>query len=344
LTRYEQGLRPWKGEWVSEEKEAELRRDFRNAWEVRSEHFLVKTNTSLETGVQLSANLEVFYHWLQQNLPGFFDSPGALQQRFDEATRRDSGREKEPMLVNCFATREEYLKKVRGKVPPNTETNGLYWQPDQTSFFYIRSEDDPEGSESQQGPDLSTLFHEATHQILDTHTARDRLRAAEKRRQALRQKKRSEWVICETANFWLIEGLACYFESFEIIDGEIRVGRPDYIRFEVARERLTSSDPKVHFFVPFRKFFGIGKDGFQQHPNAAQLYTQASGTAHFLMHYDGGVYRDDLVAFLKAVYVPDAEDVLSVPSFDKISGVPFEQLENQYRAHMQMLTEDESEE
>ena len=42
VPRYEQGLRFWNGKWVSEQKEAELRRDFSNAWNIESEHFLVQ--------------------------------------------------------------------------------------------------------------------------------------------------------------------------------------------------------------------------------------------------------------------------------------------------------------
>ena len=35
-------------------EEAEIRRDFRHAWEIRTEHFLVKTNHSLERGVEIA--------------------------------------------------------------------------------------------------------------------------------------------------------------------------------------------------------------------------------------------------------------------------------------------------
>lgn len=326
LTRYEQGLRPWRGEWISEVKEAELRRDFRNAWEVRSEHFLVKTNVSLQAGVELSEKLEIFYSWLQQHLAAFFDTPEAMQERFEEAAaRRGSRRTPPPLQVHYYATREEYDRRVQDKVPATIVTNGLYWQPDRTCYFFAKEDPD----------DLSTLFHEATHQILDTATIEARNLAERVRARRLKQRNASEWVLCENSNFWMIEGLACYFESFEIVDGQVRVGRPDFVRFDTARQRLL--DPDVFFYLPFRQFFSLGKDLFQRHPNVSQFYTQASGTVHFMMHYEDGMYRDDFVRLLAAAYRPDPERVLEEPAFDKIAGVSFEDLDRQYRIHMQNL-------
>lgn len=326
VTRYEQGQRPWNNDWISEDKEAELRRDFRNAWEIPSEHFLVRTNLSLEAGVELSRNLEQFHEWLQQNLTAFFDTPESMQQRFEDASRRRRGGVRHnPMEVHFYATRDEYNRRVKGKVPPNVQTDGLYWQPDRTSYFF----NDPEKT------DWSTLYHEATHQILDMHTREDRERASRARALRLRQRNITDWEICRNSNFWIIEGLACYFESFEIRDGQVSVGRPDYIRFDTARQRLLY--PEYFFYMPQAQFMALGRDAFQQHPNVSQLYTQASGTVHFLLHYDNGRYHDAFVELLSAVYRPDLKNILAEPSFAEIADVPFDQLDREYREHMRTL-------
>ena len=55
------------------------------------------------------------------------------------------------------------------------------------------------------------------------------------------------------------------------------------------------------------------------------------------MHYQDGIYRDDFVTLLQAVYRPNLDDVLTEPSFEQISGVSFEELDKQYRLHMQSL-------
>lgn len=323
VDRYEQGLRPWRGEWISKEKEAEIRRDFRHAWEIESEHFLVRTNVGLEEGVLLSRRLETYYTWLRQNFAAFFETPKELRDRFEQAYVRRRRRQRKPqMKVVYYATREEYQKRIRGKVPPEIETNGLYWQDDSTCYFY----------KNEKRPGLDTLYHEATHQILDIPTRQTRNSAA---RALARRTRRpvQRWDLGGRSGFWLIEGLACYFESFNVNEGAISVGSTDHIRVVAARQRLLRDG----FYVPLGTFCRMGKDQFQHHPNVKQLYSQASGVVHFLMHYDDGRYRDDLVQLLFALYQPDVGDPLSQPNLSDITGVPFERLDQQYREHMEDL-------
>ena len=327
VARYDEGLRPWKSDWVSVEKEAELRRDFRNAWEVRSEHFFVKTNVSLEVGVQLSLRLESFNDWLQQNFAAFFDTPQTLQDRFEAASSRSSSRKPNPMEVHYYATRDEYQARVQGKVPPNLETNGLYWEDDRTSYFF----DNPDKI------GFSTLYHEATHQILDLATKDARNTAIKTRGLKLKQRPAPRWKLGEKSNFWILEGIACYFESFDIQDGHVSVGRPDYVRFDIARQRIM--DPKFFYYLPSQQFSALGQDEFQHHPQIAQLYTQGAGFAHFLMHYDDGLYRDDVITLLSEIYRPVPDKVLEEPSLPLITGVSFQLLDRQYQSHMQNLIE-----
>ena len=325
IVRYEQDLRPWQGKWISVQREAEIRRDFRNAWEVRTEHFLVKTNTSLEEGVAISRKLEIYYDWLQKNFAAFFETPASLQEKFEEAqSRRRNSTTIRPMEVHYYASRGEYEERMRGKIPPNLVTNGLYWEPDRTCYLFRNPEVE----------DFSTVFHEATHQILDLASIDDRLAAARKRKLVLRQRTTERWELCEHANFWILEGIACYMESFDVKDGAAFVGRPDHIRFLGAQQRLLLDG----FYIPLQTFSALGKDEFRQHPNHTQLYTQGSGVAHFLLHYKDGIYRDDFVTLLTAVYRPILNsDILKSPSLEAITGVPFAELDRQYREHLENL-------
>lgn len=325
ISRYEEGLRPWRGQWISSQKEAELRRNFSNAWEVRTEHFLIRTNTSLEEGVELSRKLEVYYDWLHSSFAAFFDTPAELQARFAQA---QPGRRRvtnpQPMEVHYFATREEYNQSTRGKVPPTIVTNGLYWEPDRTCYLFRNPEDE----------ELSTAFHEATHQILDWATREHRLIAARKYQRVARQQRVQPWVLCRNSNFWVLEGVACYMESFRITDDGVAVGGPNNIRFVGATHRLLVDD----FYIDLRSFSSLGEDGFRRHPNHTQLYTQGSGVAHFLLHYDDGVYRDALVQLLSDVYRPDLTRITEEPSLAEITGVSFDELDLQYRDHMLALS------
>ena len=324
VSRYEQGERLFKGKWMSSTREAEIRRQFTNAWEVRTEHFLIKTNTSLEEGVVVARKLERFHEWLTNNFAAFFDTPAALVSRFEQATSRSrSVSSDKPMEVHYYSNRDEYDRVIRRRNPAYATlvTNGLYWEPDQTSYFFRK--DDEEQNDS-------TIYHEATHQILDLATLRDRNNAARKRRLVLRERKVRPWVLAERSNFWLLEGIACYFESFEVKEGQVTLGDPNYVRFVTAQHRLFEDN----FYVPFVTFCGMGRDQFQTHANFRQLYSQSSGVVHFLMEYKGGQYKDDFVTLLNSVYRPDLANVNLKPSLQEITGVDFSVLDQQYREHM----------
>lgn len=325
VARYEEGQRPWKGNWISAEKDSELRRNFANGWVIESENFKVKTNVSLEVGVQLSQRLEIFNAWLQQNFAAFFDTPQTLQDRIEAASQRSSNRKKKQLEVYYYATREEYQKQVEGKVPPNLETNGLYWEDDQRSYFF----------ENPGRTGFSTLYHEATHQILDMATREARNIAARARGLKSKQRPPYKWKLGENSNFWVLEGIACYFESFDMENGHISVGNPEYVRFDTACQRIV--DPQFAFFVPTQTFMQLGQQEFQHHPQISQLYTQGAGFAHFLMHYEDGLYRDDLTTLLSAIYRPDPSDALHEPSLPEITGVTYDELDRQYHSHMQSL-------
>jgi hypothetical protein len=75
------------------------------------------------------------------------------------------------------------------------------------------------------------------------------------------------------------------------------------------------------------------------HPQVAPLYTQAAGFTHFLMHYEDGLYRDDLITLLAAIYRPDGDYILQEPSLARIAEVTHDAFDQQYRTHMQNLAE-----
>ena len=98
VERYEMGQRYFKRRWVSADREAELRRDFRNAWEVRTDHYLVKTNHSLEEGVALARNLETFYGFLHSSFAGFFSTPDQIEKLFAGTSGVNGGRSQKPEI------------------------------------------------------------------------------------------------------------------------------------------------------------------------------------------------------------------------------------------------------
>ena len=304
VEKYESGQRYFKRRWVSVDREAELRRDFRNAWEVRTDHYLVRTNHSLEEGVVLAEHLETFYRFFHSSFAGFFKSPEQIQKLFEGTSRVTSGVPKlvRPHVVHYYRDREEYRRTLRQRIPQIDITNGLYMTDDRIAYFFHGQPADPLFPRA-------TLFHEATHQLLYESQSRQR-------------------PIAHDENFWIIEGFACYMESFLPSPGGYRIGDPKYVRFHWARHRLLSEK----YYIPLRTFASMGMRSFQTDPNITRNYSQASGLTHFLLHYAEGRYRDALIQHLSQIYTRDRR--ITIPSLSKLTGVDTTELDRQYREYL----------
>ncbi len=295
VARYEKGERLNGGRWVTAERDAQLRGDFSKPWEIRTEHYLLKTNFSLEHGVALASSLEEFHSFFEQTFAGFFNDPKRLQSLFEKPAAARAAAN--PFQIHFFRSRDEYIANLNKKYGAQiTITNGLY----DTDDLIVYSFHNP------KEPAEPTLYHEATHQLLAAHL-------------------KPSPVIAREENFWLIEGIACYIESFRVADGEVSLGDPRFLRFEAARFRKL----KDGYYLPLAEFTAMGKDAFQRHPQITNNYSQASGLVHFFMHYEGGRYRDDLIEHLRQVY-KQAETGRRPFALEVLTGSNFAELDQQY--------------
>ena len=295
VARYQKGERLNGIRWVSAEQDAKLCREFIKGWEIRTEHYLLKTNLSLEHGVALASSLEEFQRFFEQTFAGFFNDSKGIKLLFDNpAAARAVAK---PFHIHFFRSKDEYVARLRGKYGDRiTITNGLYDTDDLTVYSF----------HNPQAAAEPTLYHEATHQLLAAIL-------------------KPHPVIAKDENFWLIEGIACYIESFRVKDGEVSLGDPRCERFQAARYRKTVD----RYYLPMEKFTSMGKDAFQTHPQIENNYSQASGLAHFFMHFDGGRYRDDLIEHLRQLY-QQAETGRRPKSLEDLTGVDFADLDQQY--------------
>jgi hypothetical protein len=307
VPRYEKGERLYSGvRWVSVAKEAELRRDFKDAWQITTEHFKVKTNHSLERGVELASRLEDFYGLCRQTLAGFFFSPEQLQLLFDG--KSEAGQRKpRPLEVNYYRSREEYLAVLSKMTNQPVEiTKGMYFPtpgPGVAYFYY-----DPKESND------STLFHEATHLLLSGY-----------RPQA--------GVVAQRSNFWIVEGIACYMESFHRDQGELSVGNPANDRINAAQHHLLQDN----YYVPLREFSSMGMQAFQTDKEIRKNYSQAAALTHFFLHYEGGKYRDALIEHLSQIYSPQQRVRQDPESLSSLVDVAEEQLDHEYADYLKKL-------
>ena len=299
LVRYAAGERNFKGRWVTTAKEEVLRQSFADGWEVRTDHYLIKTNYSLERGVELGKALEDYYEYFNETFAGFFNTPEQLKKLFEGAAKSDRPNAKQ-YVVHYYRSREEYLDRLKKQFPNIAQTNGVYMTNDRVAHFYH----DPNAAHE------ATLFHEATHQLFFESHSKER-------------------PIGEKAHFWIIEGIACYMESFHCRNGVVSVGDPQYIRFAGARANLLA---EKSYYVPLREFSGLGMRDFQNAPQPGLMknYTQASGLARFFMHYDKGRYREALVAHLSQLYSANNNVRDQAKGLDNLTGVAFEDLDRQY--------------
>lgn len=308
VPRYEQGERFYNGKWISAAKEASIRNDFREGWEVLTEHFEIRTNHSLERGVDLGRALEDFHRFFVREFAAFFNTRQQMQALFNAGNTEARGQTRRHRIY-YYRIRNEYLAALKPKQSNIEITNGIYMPGDRIAYFY----DDPQNPAGI----LGTMFHEVTHQLLG-------------------ESARSITEVGEHANFWIVEGIACYMESFRRDGGQFTVGDPLHSRIHWARVRLIDED----FFVPMARLTALGRREFQFGIDSATLeryYSQVSGMVHFFMHAQDGAYREPFIAHLAQVYSPDKRRRASVPGLDQLTGVPFDELDRQYAEYIRGL-------
>jgi hypothetical protein len=294
VKRYEEGRRLRNNKWITAEEDAAARRDIDAGWLVETEHYAIRTNHSLEAGVALGEKLERLYLLWSQLFIRYYATEDDVIALFDGRAKAQPPSRRH--LVVYYRDRADYLKSLKEIFPDIEISVGFYQGRLRTAYFYA----DPKN-------DFRTLYHEATHQLF--HESRPVSPKAGQR-----------------ANFWITEGIAMYMESLQVRDGFYELGGFDDLRMLAARYRLLND----RFYVPLAELVGYGMEKIQKDPRIATLYSQSAGLTHFLIHYDGGRYRDALVAYLSAVYsAQDTEQTLP-----KLTGAKFEELDKQYREFM----------
>jgi hypothetical protein len=297
VARYEQGERLSGGRWISAEEDARLHRGIAAGWELETEHYRIRTNSSIEQGVELAANLENLNRLWQQVFVRFYASETYVESLFSgkgQARRTDPPR----FDVMYYRTKDEYNRALASVMPNVDITTGMYVASRRTAFFFAGGED------TQR-----VIFHEATHQLF--HQSRPVAND-----------------VGAKANFWLVEGIAMFMESLHREDGFFVLGGLEGPRMEAARYHLFVQD----FYVPFATLTHMGMEDLQTHPKIAKLYSQMAAMTHFLVFHDDGQYRDALVSYLSAVYKGDQDPA----TLARLTGADYAELDRQYQQFMKI--------
>jgi hypothetical protein len=296
VARYEAGERFHKGRLISAEQDERLHSSIDTGWEIETERFRITTNHSLAAGARVGELLEQVADVWDQLLAGYLWSHVELAKMFDGAARPATARRKHEVIV--FRDENQYRQALRGEIPAEVRTTGIYISRRRTAYFFI------EPADAAQKPDDSTLVHEAVHQLF-----------SESRKVAPN--------VGREANFWVVEGIACYFESLGADEHQSVLGGASTLRMQNARHRLLEEG----YYVPLTELTAMGMNDLQRHGDIAKLYSQSAGLTHFLVHGQEGLYRDALVTYLSAVY--SGHD--RATTLAELTGADFEQLDEQYR-------------
>jgi hypothetical protein len=302
IERWQAGERPLGKRWISAEDDARRHEKIDNGWQLRTDHFLVVTNHSLEAAADLATRLEKLYQIWQQMFGGFYLDQADLQKRFDgQAT---SGYRSKPFRVTYYRSREEYNAALRRRQPQIEMTLGIYFDTTRSTHFFAGPEQD-----------AGTIYHEAVHQFF--HESRPAARNVGK-----------------LANVWLIEGVACYFESLAEhndpkIGRFISLGTPGTGRLPAALQRRLVDK----YYVPLAELSALGSNDLHRRDDIARLYSQSAGLATFLIHGREGAYRPALVKLLQAIYA-GRDTAMSLAEF---TGRNYEQLDDEYREFLEAL-------
>lgn len=312
VERYENGERFYKNEWMSAEKEAQLRRDFKDAWEIRTDHFEIHTNHSLEMGVELGNYLEDFYRIFFQTFADFLTSKDDLAALFKEANT-STGTVMRPHRVHYYRTQQEYVDVLKRLVDTPIEgTTGLYLSGDPrqegrsiSHFFH--------SLEIAKEDQLATMFHEATHQLFSEAYG-------------------GKGDVGVNSDFWAIEGVACYMESFKTDGERFSLGNPEYIRFQNAQYRYVVNG----HYVPLQQLCQMGQKNFFAVPHKvlSMNYSQGAGLAHFFMNYEDGIYRQHFISYLSDIYSKIPKVRMKPRSLEFFTEQTFGKLDEQYRAYI----------
>jgi hypothetical protein len=178
VSRFEAGERRDGRRWISAEDDALRHQRIDDGWNIRTDHFLVTTNHSIEAGVDLAARLERLHQVWRQQFAAFYLSDREIRQLFaGERTARQRSR---PFHVIYHRKRDEYVEALRRRQPRIAMTLGIYFDTDREAHFFADDSTEPRND--------GTLYHEAMHQLF------------QESRRAARQ-------IGAVHNFWVIEGI-----------------------------------------------------------------------------------------------------------------------------------------
>ncbi len=298
ISRYEAGERYLNGRWISAADDAKFHATIERGWIVDTEHFRIRTTHSLAAGARLGAQLESLYQVWRQMFARYQTPDAEWQRLFAGGEPRELPAKRYPVVY--FRTKDEYVAALKKREPRIELTSGIFMNDDDTAYFYA----------DEKANNDAFLYHEVVHELFML-TRPTTLKVGAK------------------GNFWIVEGIACYFESLHLHADYAELGDVRNARLHAARYRRLVDD----FYVPLAELTSFSLQRLQQDERIARLYSQSSGLAWFLQHADAGRHREATVDYLTAVYAgKDSPTTLA-----ERTGIGYPDLDRRYREYLERL-------
>jgi len=190
-----------------------------------------------------------------------------------------------PHRVIVYSNKEEYVFNLQHIDPFIVQTNGYYFAPRKTAYFY--------SSESK------VLFHEGTHQIFVERFFPDK-------KPAFRN------------NFWVVEGIALFMETLKVEENCYKIGNILDNRLYAAKIYQFEQD----YNMPIRKLAAMSAAEIQASQEMIRIYSQSATLVHWLMFVEEGRYRSQLFELLRRTYfdtaTPETLSELTEQSYEEL--------------------------
>ena len=235
--------------------------------QVETPHLQIFSHADDETTRAVALDMErVYWVWTQMFFP-LWDGSSQVALHFRDladgaspsaalANRRTRLTSRRKLRVVLLRDADDYARTLGRSTPGIEQSTGFYSDERLTSFFYP----------SDSADAIASRRHELIHQLFREST-RSRLAGESPGEQEA---------------FWLIEGIAGYFESLHIKDATATVGGWDSPRLQFARYRVLGGRD----FIPFDELRQGGKSAVQRQPDLARWYANAIAYTHLFLDGD----------------------------------------------------------
>ncbi len=270
--------------------------------QVDTPHFVIYSHASGEASKRVAEDLErCYWVWTQMFYP-LWEAEAQVSSILGEMPPDESVKEflaKHPgrvtirrkLRVVLFRDAAEYQQTLAPENPGIERSTGFYHDDKQTTFLYAAETDDAD-----------TRRHEMVHQLFREAT-----------RSGLGRAKPAE-----DSGFWLIEGIAGYFESLFVGEDFATVGGWDASRLQFARYRMLVGGD----MMPTNELEMDGRRAAQKRADIARWYAHAITQTHHLLdggdvHHRQWVYRQLARHYKIRTTLPDNDAEIEFENVDR---------------------------